>query len=85
MPLKNRRYAYSPSLLHLPVQSIRSIRSSLRHGGLRLAQMVESGGIIRPGRITEIEDAIGERVGLQRNPDGIHEVRTGFDYDHQIG
>ena len=42
----------------------------------RPTEAVEAGGMIRPLRIAEIHRVGGERVGLQRSPDGIGQIRA---------
>ena len=50
---------------------------------LRRADAIETGGIIRPLRIAEITRVAGGSVGCYRRPDGIGQVRTGFNH-HQL-
>src|SRR5207249_4262251 len=51
----------------------------------RPADPVETGGMIHPLRIAEIEQAIGKVAALQRNPRQAPEVRAGFHDDRNIG
>jgi hypothetical protein len=48
------------------------------------AEAVETGGIIRPLRISEIGRAGRERVGVHRLPIGVGQIRACFHHDDQI-
>ncbi len=52
--------------------------------GLRRAEAVETGGIIRPLGIAEIGRAATQGVGPHRSPRGIGQVRGGFHHDDLI-
>ena len=51
---------------------------------LRRTEAVETAGIVRPPGIAEIERATGERVGLQRKPGGIGQVRAGLHHNNHV-
>jgi hypothetical protein len=51
--------------------------------GSRPAEAVETGGMIRPLKVVEIDGACADRVGFQRRPNGVREIRTGVHHDDQ--
>jgi len=44
----------------------------------------KAAGVIRPLRIAEIEQTIGERDGLERSPNGAGQIGAGFHYDRDV-